>query len=222
MIGNAESASPVRLAQLLCDAHQTMRWWPIADDEDALINSCGGCQDRTERTIGQERVYVPYLPDLSDRRVVHFNATHESAHAVTGLAAGGRIQRISVVPSSNRGPDYVGVPAGRVEWALDQIPVLDVIASHWAGQVAGLRWLGTFGYDTLENRIDCYSGARGDVANIKAVSTGEPLSAWGLELADLLVERYWDTIMRLADHLSTMLVLDASEVAELTGFGLTR
>ncbi len=203
-----------RLPDVMCMAHMSARVWPAGRNIHDLLAQCTRCRQRVNRSFGPSGAHIVGLPDLTDRQFDHEVATHEAAHAVVGLAAGARIRFATV---EGRRAD-VG-PAGGVNWEPSDLYAKDIIALTLAGQVASLRWLKVFGFNTLSNRLDVLHMAGDDTMQAAEYRAAADLpQRFGMSYAEELVDRHWDVIARLADRLAATRFMSGDEVRELTGF----
>ncbi len=198
----------------MCMAHMSARVWPAGRNILDLLAQCARCRQRVTRSLGSSSAPIVGLPDLTDRQFDHEVATHEAAHAVVGLVRGARIRFVTVEGRrANVGP------TGGVNWEPSDLYAEDVIALYLAGQVASLRWLKVFGFNTLSNRLDVLHMAGDDAMQAAEFRAAAGLPQWfGVSYVEDLVDRHWDVITRLADRLAATRLMSGDEVRELTGF----
>lgn len=195
----------LRVAHLLCEQHRALAYWPTLGGLDGLRAICEDCAALIA-ALPAEGVFVRFLPDALGVDREGWNAVHEAAHVVAGLAAGFTLDRVEI-----------NADGGEVFWhdpTVAEGAALPALVNIWAGQVASLRWIAERGIDTVENRIDVVLGAGHDADEARrfCVWAGLPYGA-GLPEAEAFVDASWGDIVRLASHLLASKVMNAEQVS---------
>ncbi len=202
---------------VLCPTHRDGDRWPaVGGGHGRLVQHCAGCRALSDTIVGDRtNLWIRVLPDLTNIERDDVNAVHEAAHAVVGLRAGMvGLQEVSVRPA-NRGDGKTGHVLWHT-WGPDR---MSVVASTWAGQDAGLRWLRDHPrYDTAANRLDIHTGANHDATLADTFAPpGTVHYAAGRDRASAMVDEHWDAIRRLADELLVQERMTGAEVMDLVG-----
>lgn len=199
----------VRLLDLMCPEHvqAAARWWPAGFD---LKTSCEKCTAGLASQPGGK-----VLSTLTTAQVDRHAAIHEAGHAVIGVLTGHPLVRVYIRDGAVGGQE----PAGEVLWGPWTAPALEHLATVWAGQVAGMRWLGEAGLKTRANQMDARFLAWRDSAEASHWCTNQGLPPGsGLDLATELVDQHWARIARLADVLVERGSLTGAEATDIIGF----
>lgn len=171
-----------------------------------------------------------YLNDLTDGQRDHLRAIHESAHAVSGLAAGAYVHYAAIsTTAALRDTSAVqtwappnAVPGGDTR-ACNLTNALDFIVFMGAGERAEDRWLHKQGLWTPVRAVGVELGAYGDRSHVLRLNPhfgfdGGPADYLIVHhVADQFVSQHWDAITAVADVLATRLRLTGDEIADISG-----
>jgi hypothetical protein len=169
-----------------------------------------------------------YLDDLTDEQRDHLRAVHESAHAVSALAAGAhvhyaKISTTTALRSTSDVPDWAppkAIPGGDTR-VCDLTDGLDFITFMGAGERAEDRWLREQGLWTPVRSVGVEIGAYGDRDHVLHLNPhfgfeGGPADYLVVHhFADHAINRHWDAITAVAAALATTLHLTGDQIASL-------
>lgn len=165
-----------------------------------------------------------YLGDLTNGQRDHLRATHEAAHAVSCLAAGGhvhyaRIATTTVLKSTSHSQS--GFKQSGNVMICNLTEGSDVAAFLGAGERAEDRWLHQNNLWTPTRAVGIEFGAFSDRHHFLDLN---PHFGFGVDhndyrvvhdLADDLITRHWDAITAVSHILATRLHLTGGDIADL-------
>ncbi|MGS2592146.1 hypothetical protein [Streptomyces hebeiensis] len=164
-----------------------------------------------------------YLGDITHPQRDHLRATHEAAHAIASLIAGGHIHYAKITPTCelvNAALADTGIVSGAV-FSCNFTDGQAVAVYLAVGERAEDHWLHQHNLWTPTRAVGVELGAYGDRRRFFALN---PHFGFGTDhndyrvvhdLADQLITRHWDAITAVADVLATQLHLTGDQVAEL-------
>lgn len=206
-------------------ATDTVTWTPQATpvwNDDLVIN---GRTYPTRHPAPPAAKSHEYLAGLTDAQRDEMRAVHESAHAVTGLAAGACVHHAQIsttadlrnedLPATGRTGGYT--PACNITDGLGFLVFLG------AGERAENRWLCEQGLWTPARAVGVELGAYGDRRHVLDLNPhlgfegGSEDYSVVHHFADQSVSEHWSAITAVAQVLVTRLFLTGDEIADLTG-----
>lgn len=206
--------TPRRHIDAMCEQHRTVDRWPVPGDYQKLAAQCRNCSSLGSRIADEHGLWLRLLPDLSDELVERQAATHEAAHAVVGIATGHTLIVASIADGG--GGEGYDEPGGFVTWGPWELPLIDHLATVWAGHWAGLHWLWQNGLDSEANQVDIRAGCWGDAREADEVTRKYGVSPdLGFLRAAVLVSEHWAQIETVADALHARRRMSGEDVVRL-------
>lgn len=190
----------------------------------------GGCVVWWHMKINDTEVHTLYPPpfgegaftqshmdgSLTSQQLRTQTAVHEAGHAVVGMAVGLKVFRVEVNADPIEFEQDGFKENGRV-WAVTKgAPLRETLLLLAAGVRAGHRWLTdnglldnvtAFSNDAIHGFVDQASMHTAAANHATSLTWGDSNPEGQVDItgvyrdADILIDHYWMTISRLADHL---------------------